>query len=43
MHAQVFDVRMQKEVGTYRGNARDVMSCTWHPIHEELFASGESK
>ena len=37
---QVFDVRMQREMQSYRGHNRDVICATWHPIHEDLFASG---
>jgi polyadenylation factor subunit 2 len=37
---QVFDVRSQKCLMTYKGHTRDVTSCTWHPMHEELFSSG---
>ena len=37
---QVFDVRMQREMQSYRGHNRDVICATWHPVHEDLFASG---
>ena len=37
---QVTDMRTQKEMGTYRGHNRDVTCASWHPLHEELFASG---
>ena len=40
MCLQVFDVRMQREMQSYRGHNRDVICATWHPIHEDLFASG---
>lgn len=33
-------MRTQKELGTYRGHNRDVTCASWHPLHEELFASG---
>lgn len=33
-------MRTQKEMGTYRGHNRDVTCANWHPLHEELFASG---
>lgn len=39
-HVQVTDMRTQKEMGTYRGHNRDVTCASWHPLHEELFASG---
>lgn len=29
-----------KEVGTFAGHGRDVMTAAWHPVHEDLFASG---
>ena len=38
--AQVTDMRTQKEIATYRGHNRDVTCAAWHPLHEELFASG---
>ena len=31
---------MLKELGSYKGHTRDVMCAAWHPVHEELFASG---
>ena len=37
---QVTDMRTQKEIATYRGHNRDVTCAAWHPLHEELFASG---
>ena len=37
---QVWDLRMLKELGSYRGHVRDVMCAAWHPVHEELFSSG---
>ena len=33
-------MRTQKEIATYRGHNRDVTCAAWHPLHEELFASG---
>jgi polyadenylation factor subunit 2 len=38
--AQVFDVRTQRELGSYRGHTREVTACAWHPQHEDLFSSG---
>lgn len=29
-----------KELQTFRGHKREVMSLAWHPIHEDFFASG---
>ena len=38
---QVWDLRMLKELSTYRGgHTRDVACAVWHPVHEELFCSG---
>ena len=38
---QVWDLRMLKELNTYRGaHTRDVACAVWHPVHEELFSSG---
>lgn len=37
---QVFDLRMMKELASFRGHNKDVACCSWHPFHEELFASG---
>lgn len=37
---KVTDMRTQKEIATYRGHNRDVTCAAWHPLHEELFASG---
>ncbi|MEW5311954.1 MAG: hypothetical protein WDW38_003624 [Sanguina aurantia] len=39
---KVFDARTQKELGSYRGHAREVTCATWHPFHEELFSSASS-
>lgn len=36
---QVWDMRMQREIGIFKGHARDVVSCDWHPLHEEVFAT----
>lgn len=38
--AQVWDLRTQRELGSFRGHNRDVVTAAWHPQHEELFASG---
>lgn len=39
-HAQIYDLRTLRELATYQGHTRDVTCCAWHPVHEELFASG---
>lgn len=31
---------MLREVRTFRGHTKDVLCAAWHPVHEELFASG---
>ena len=36
---QVYDVRTHRELGSYKGHTREVTSCAWHPVHEELFSS----
>lgn len=30
---------MQREIGIFKGHARDVVGCNWHPLHEEVFAT----
>lgn len=37
--SQVWDMRMQREIGIFKGHARDVVGCDWHPLHEEVFAT----
>ncbi|KAL3313244.1 WD repeat-containing protein 33 [Cichlidogyrus casuarinus] len=38
---KLFDIRsLKKELQTFKGHKRDVMRVVWHPVHEELFASG---
>lgn len=37
---QVWDLRALRELRTYRGHTKDVLCAAWHPVHEELFASG---
>lgn len=37
---QVYDIRTLRELSTFRGHGRDVVSAAWHPIHEDVFASG---
>ncbi len=33
-------MRMQREIGIFKGHAKDVVCCDWHPLHEEVFATG---
>lgn len=38
---KVFDIRFQqRELATFKGHDSDVTTAVWHPIQEELFASG---
>jgi hypothetical protein len=37
---KLFDVRMQREMVSFRGHNRDVTHAAWHPMHEDLFVSG---
>ena len=37
---QLYDIRMLKELASFRGHNRDVTYASWHPLHEELFVSG---
>ncbi|XP_063682127.1 pre-mRNA 3' end processing protein WDR33-like isoform X2 [Bolinopsis microptera] len=37
---KIFDIRAMKEMQVFRGHKKEVMSISWHPIHEGLFASG---
>jgi polyadenylation factor subunit 2 len=37
---KVFDIRMLKDLQTFRGHLRDCTTASWHPVHEELFVSG---
>ena len=36
---KLFDVRMMKEIQTYRSHKKEVNTVAWHPSHESLFAS----
>ena len=36
----MYDVRVQRELASFRGHNRDVISAAWHPLHEDLFVSG---
>ncbi|KAI1718374.1 WD domain, g-beta repeat domain-containing protein [Ditylenchus destructor] len=37
---KLYDIRMMKEMQTFRGHKKEVTSLAWHPIHEGLFVSG---
>lgn len=39
---KVFDIRMMKELYTFRGHKREAASVNWHPLYEGMFASGGS-
>jgi polyadenylation factor subunit 2 len=39
---KVFDIRMMKELQTFRGHKKEATAVAWHPFHESLFASGGS-
>jgi len=36
---KLFDIRMMKEIQTYRSHKKEVNTVAWHPSHESLFAS----
>ncbi|GMT14474.1 hypothetical protein PFISCL1PPCAC_5771 [Pristionchus fissidentatus] len=37
---KLYDIRMMKEMRTFRGHKKEVTAIAWHPIHEGLFVSG---
>ncbi|CAB3411246.1 unnamed protein product [Caenorhabditis bovis] len=37
---KMYDIRVMKELQTYRAHKKEVISLAWHPIHEGLFVSG---
>ncbi|XP_070560840.1 pre-mRNA 3' end processing protein WDR33-like [Ptychodera flava] len=39
---KLFDIRMMKEMFTFRGHKKEATTIAWHPIHENLFSSGGS-
>ncbi|XP_077998427.1 uncharacterized protein LOC144451462 [Glandiceps talaboti] len=39
---KLFDIRMMKEMFTFRGHKKEATAIAWHPIHENLFTSGGS-
>lgn len=39
---KVFDIRVMKEIHTFRGHKKEAASINWHPLYENMFASGGS-
>ncbi|XP_054769067.2 pre-mRNA 3' end processing protein WDR33-like [Lytechinus pictus] len=39
---KLFDIRMMKELFTFRGHKKEATAIAWHPIHEDMFVSGGS-
>uniref|UniRef100_A0A915KLS6 WD_REPEATS_REGION domain-containing protein n=1 Tax=Romanomermis culicivorax TaxID=13658 RepID=A0A915KLS6_ROMCU len=37
---KLYDIRMMKELFSFRGHKKEVTAIRWHPIHESLFVSG---
>ncbi|VDK44839.1 unnamed protein product [Anisakis simplex] len=37
---KVYDIRMMREMHSYRGHKKEVTALAWHPVHESLFVSG---
>ncbi len=37
---KLFDIRMMKEVQTFRSHAKEVNCVAWHPVFDDVFASG---
>lgn len=37
---KIYDIRVMKEMESFRGHNCDVCSLAWHPQHESLLASG---
>nr|XP_039250816.1 pre-mRNA 3' end processing protein WDR33-like [Styela clava] len=41
---KLFDIRnLKQEMQVFRGHKKEAFSVSWHPIHEDLFASGGSE
>jgi polyadenylation factor subunit 2 len=40
---KIYDIRMMKELQTFRGHKKEVCSVAWHPQHEALLATGGSE
>ncbi|VDK69665.1 unnamed protein product [Litomosoides sigmodontis] len=37
---KMYDIRMMREMHTYRGHKKEVTALAWHPVHEGMFVSG---
>ncbi|KAL3102053.1 hypothetical protein niasHS_003462 [Heterodera schachtii] len=37
---KMYDVRMMREIRSFRAHKKEVTSLAWHPVHEGLFVSG---
>lgn len=37
---KLHDIRMMKEIKSFRAHKKEINAVSWHPIHESLFASG---
>lgn len=41
---KLYDIRnLKKERQVFRGHRKEAFTVAWHPIHEDLFASGGSE
>ncbi|OMJ23476.1 pre-mRNA 3' end processing protein WDR33 [Smittium culicis] len=40
---QIFDIRKMDHLRSFRGIPKEVTSVAWHPVHENIFASGGSE
>ncbi|ODV90751.1 hypothetical protein CANCADRAFT_31618 [Tortispora caseinolytica NRRL Y-17796] len=38
--ARIFDIRAMKELYHLRGNEKDIMSLTWHPVNTQVLSTG---
>ena len=38
---RLFDIRTMRELQRFRGHQTEVTSIAWHPVHEDLFVSGD--
>jgi len=37
---KLFDIRMMKELQTFRAHAKEVDCVAWHPVFDDVFVSG---
>ncbi|KAK6102782.1 WD domain G-beta repeat family protein [Brugia pahangi] len=37
---KMYDIRMMREMHTYKGHKKEVTALAWHPVHEGMFVSG---